>query len=97
MNLVTQDKAYEGNIFEALEQAFYEDVDPLDLYEVYKAYPGVGPQEVLDTLLDYAVGDLYVGAPPPQTHPQRQKPLSASTNQDKSNSSQVLQKSSIQS
>ena len=54
-----------------MEQAFYEDVDSLDLYEVYKACPGVGPQEVLDTLLDYAVGDLYVGAPPPQIHPQR--------------------------
>ena len=28
MNLVTEDKAYVGNIFEALEQAFYEDIDP---------------------------------------------------------------------
>jgi hypothetical protein len=43
MDLVTDEKAFECNIFEAMEQAFYEDVDPLDLYEVYKTCSGVGP------------------------------------------------------
>lgn len=52
-------KSYEGNIFSQLANKLYSDFDLFDIRQVLNTYSAIGPQESLDTLFDFALGDLY--------------------------------------
>lgn len=49
-----------SNLLDKIEKGFYDDFDPYDMLEIKTKYPGLGPQEVLESLLDLSVGDYDV-------------------------------------
>jgi predicted nuclease of restriction endonuclease-like RecB superfamily len=48
------------NVLKDIEKGFYSDYDPLDIEEIKTKFPGLGPQEVLDTLVDSALGEFNI-------------------------------------
>lgn len=49
-----------SNLLDKIEKGFYDDFDPYDMLEIKTKFPGLGPQEVLESLLDLSVGDYDV-------------------------------------